>query len=45
MFKSGDCFKVNNYRPRSISSVVSKAAERIVAEQLTDHLNTSDYSL
>jgi hypothetical protein len=39
---------INNYRPISILSIlpiISKAAEKVVAEQLMDHLDTSGFSL
>jgi len=45
IFKSGDHYKVSNYRPISILPVLSKVAERIVFEQLTSHLNTSEFGL
>ena len=37
-FKSGDCHVVSNYRPISILPVVSKVAEKVVINQLTDHI-------
>ena len=43
--KSGDLADVSNYRPISILPVISKIAEKCVAEQLTTHLNSSLYTL
>lgn len=39
VFKSGDKYEVCNYRPISILPVVSKIAEKVIAEQLKEHLN------
>ena len=39
VFKSGDCHETCNYRPISILPVTSKVIEKVVAEQLTSHLN------
>ena len=39
IFKAGDQTNVANYRPISILPVVSKVAEKWVAQQLTVHLN------
>ena len=39
IFKAGDQTNVANYRPISILPVVSKVAEKWVAQQLTAHLN------
>ncbi|KAK0142318.1 putative RNA-directed DNA polymerase from transposon X-element [Merluccius polli] len=40
IFKAGDQSNVSNYRPISILPVVSKVAEKWVAQQLTAHLNS-----
>ena len=45
IFKSGDSQAICNYRPISILPVVSKVAEKWVAEQLISHLNNSPFSL
>ncbi len=45
IFKSGDPAIKSNYRPISILPVVSKIAEKLVAEQLITHLNNSPYTL
>ena len=45
IFKSGDSQAICNYRPISILPVVSKVAEKWVAEQLISHLNNSPISL
>ena len=39
VFKSGDHHETCNYRPISILPVTSKIIEKVVAEQLTSHLN------
>lgn len=41
----GDQQEVSNYRPISILPVIYKAAEKVVLEQLTAHLNTRTVSL
>jgi hypothetical protein len=45
IFKSGDSADVSNYRPISILHVVSKVAEKCIAEQLIAHLNNSHFTL
>lgn len=45
VFKGGDRLSICNYRPISILPVVSKVAEKLVSEQMINHLNTSSYSL
>lgn len=45
IFKSGNVNDVTNYRPISILPVVSKVAERCVADQLLAHLNNTPYRL
>ncbi|OOO00385.1 MAG: hypothetical protein ATN35_07545 [Epulopiscium sp. Nele67-Bin004] len=45
IFKGGDQQSVSNYRPISILPAVSKVAEKLVAEQIINHLNTSSYFL
>ena len=45
IFKSGDATEVSNYRPVSILPVVSKVAEKCIAEQLINHLNNTPFSL
>lgn len=44
ILKSGDSTITSNYRPISILPVVSKVAEKWVAEQLIKHLNNSPYT-
>ena len=41
IFKSADPHSVSNYRPISILPVMSKVIEKLVAEQLISHLNSS----
>ena len=45
VYKSGDTTDINNYRPISILPVMSKISEKCVAEQLTEHLNSSPFTL
>lgn len=45
VYKSGDTTDMNNYRPISILPVLSKISEKCVAEQLTEHLNSSPFKL
>ena len=45
VFKSGNPAITSNYRPISILPAVSKVMEKIVAEQIVDHLNNSPYTL
>ena len=45
IFKCGDPVSTSNYRPISILPTVSKVAEKIVAEQITCHLNNSYFTL
>ena len=45
IFKGGDQQSICNYRPISVLPVVSKVVEKLVAEQIINHLNTSSYSL
>ncbi len=45
IFKGGDQLSTCNYRPISVLPVVSKGAEKHVAEQILNHLNTSSYTL
>ncbi len=40
VFKGGNRLSTSNYRPVSILPVVSKVAEKLVAEQIINHLNT-----
>ena len=42
IFKSGDRREVSNYRPVSILPATSKVIEKVVAEQLTAHLNNNN---
>ena len=44
-FKVGDVTDVTNYRPISILPVISKVTERIVCDQLMDHLNQGYFPL
>ena len=43
--KSLDTTDINNCRPISILSVMSKVSEKSVAEKLTEHLNSSPFTL
>ncbi len=45
IFKGGDQQSISNYRPISILLAISKVAEKLVAEQIINHLNTSSYFL
>ena len=45
VYKSGDTTDMNNYRPISILPIMSKISEKYVAEQLTEHLNSSPFKL
>ncbi|KAG7526776.1 hypothetical protein JOB18_045141 [Solea senegalensis] len=45
IFKSGDRNIVSNYRPISILPVISKIVEKIVIDQLTDHINSCNPGL
>lgn len=40
VFKSGDKLQVSNYRPISILPTISKVLEKVVAEQLMEHLDS-----
>jgi hypothetical protein len=42
IFKSGDNLNVDNYRPISLLSSISKILEKIVAEKLISHLISND---
>jgi len=42
IFKSGDNLNVDNYRPISLLSSISKILEKIVAEKLIFHLTSND---
>ena len=41
IFKSGDRDQVSNYRPISILPVLSKVLEKVVTEQLVEHLEAN----
>ena len=45
IFKSGDHHSACNYRPISILPIMSKVAEKCVAEQIIHHLNNSSFPL
>jgi len=45
VFKSGDPHPMSNYRPISILPTVSKIAEKLIAKQIINHLNTTTYTL
>lgn len=45
IFKSGHPHSANNYRPINILPVVSKVAEKLMAAQITNHLNNSSCAL
>ena len=45
IFKTGEPTEVKNYKPISILPVVSKIAEKVVAEELTAFLNSGQDSL
>ncbi len=42
VFKSGNPFEPQNYRPISLLPVISKILEKVVASQLTQHLETNN---
>ena len=42
LFKQGESFDLNNYRPISVISVVAKVFERIVYYQLDTFLNSEE---
>ena len=42
LFKQGESFDLNNYRPISVISVVAKVFERIVYDQLYNFLNSEE---
>jgi hypothetical protein len=42
IFKSGNQFDVDNYRPISLLSSISKILEKIVSEKLIYHLSSND---
>ncbi len=43
--KTGDLANVTNYRPISILPVVSKVIEKVICNQLVEHLNLSHFPL
>ncbi|XP_046707928.1 uncharacterized protein LOC124387560 [Silurus meridionalis] len=45
ILKNGDPLSVDNYRPISIISTVSKVAEKLISQQIITHLNTTKFSL
>ena len=45
VYKSVDTTDINNYGPISILPVMFKISENCVAEQLTEHLNSSHFTL
>ncbi len=45
IFKSGDPQSASNYRPISILPIVSKAADKLMAAQITNDLNNSYFAL
>ena len=42
LFKQGESFDLNNYRPISVTSVVAKVFKRIVYDQLYNFLNSEE---
>ena len=44
LFKQGESFDFNNYRPISVISVVAKVFQRIVYDQLYNFLNSKEIS-
>ena len=42
LFKQGESFDLNNYRPISVISVVAKVFERIVYDQIYNFLNSEE---
>ncbi len=42
VFKSGNPLKPQNYRPISLLPVISKILEKVIAPQLTQHLETNN---
>ena len=44
LFKQGESFDFNNYRPISVISVVAKVFQRIVYDQLYNFLNSEEIS-
>ncbi|XDV32774.1 hypothetical protein PO909_003497 [Leuciscus waleckii] len=45
IFKSRDPHSMSNYRPISILPKVSKIAEKLIAKQIINHINTTPYAL
>ncbi len=45
IFKAGDTDQTCNYRPISILPALSKVLEKVVTEQLVDHLESNFYIL
>lgn len=45
IYKNGDRLSVCNYRTISIIPTVSKVAEKLIAQQIITHLNTTSFSL
>lgn len=45
VYKNGDPFSLCNYWPISIIPTVSKVAEKLIAQQIITHLNTTPFTL
>ena len=43
IYKKGDCYLVNNYRPISLTSIIVKVMERLVCHQLVFALEESQH--
>ena len=42
LFKKGECYKAENYRPVSLTSMCSKLMEHVIASQLMGHINLNN---
>uniref|UniRef100_A0A3P9H9W6 Reverse transcriptase domain-containing protein n=1 Tax=Oryzias latipes TaxID=8090 RepID=A0A3P9H9W6_ORYLA len=45
IYKNGDSMLLSNYRPISIIPTVSKITEKLIAQQIIEHLNNTSFSL
>ena len=42
IFKKGNSLKMNNYRPISLTSTISKVMKRIISDHILSHLSTNN---